>query len=293
LSFLSQMKEVPDVRPRDIKEFRSKQSRFPQVPKLPMRSLIYGPSGSGKSVLLQSMILDIYKGCFERIYVFSPSIHLDHTWNAVKKYVREDLGVDDEKEPCFFETYDAEALSKIVAQQFKLAEHMKKTGKFVYNVLVLCDDFAGSPEFVRNSKLLNELYIRGRHAFISVITSVQKIVAVSPMIRTQATHTFTFRLRSQQDLAIWLEENSAIYSKKTLLKMYDYCVSKPFGFIYIDLTQQQKEKCFFYKFQAQLVPSASASSSASPASEDALGDQKALPMGRRGGEGAGPDGAGD
>jgi hypothetical protein len=142
--------------------------------------------------------------------------------------------------------------------------------------------------------LLNELYIRGRHAFISVVTSVQKIVAVSPMIRTQATHTFTFRLRSMQDLQIWLDENSAIYSKKTLLKMYDYCVSKPFGFIYIDLTQQRKERAFFFKFQAQLVPSESASaSSASRASEDALGDQKALPMGRRGGEGAGPDGAGD
>ena len=91
------MKEVPDVRPRNIKEFKSKQSRFPHVPKLPMRALIYGPSGSGKSVLLQSMALDIYKGCFEFFFVFSPSIHLDHTWHEVKRYVREDLGVDDKK----------------------------------------------------------------------------------------------------------------------------------------------------------------------------------------------------
>ena len=93
------MKEVPDVWPRKIKEFMSKQSRFPHVPRLPMRALVYGPSGSGKSVLLQSMVLDIYKGCFERIYVFSPSIHLDHTWHEVKRYVREDLGVDDKRSP--------------------------------------------------------------------------------------------------------------------------------------------------------------------------------------------------
>jgi hypothetical protein len=124
---------------------------------------------------------------------------------------------------------------------------------------VIVDDFASSPEFVRNSKLLNDLYVRGRHAFISVITSVQKIVAVSSMIRTQATQTFTFRLRSFQDLQIWLDENSAIYSKKVLLQMYDMCTSKPFGFIYIDLMQQDKSKCFYYKFEAQLVPSSSAS----------------------------------
>mgnify|MGYP000662501540 CR=1 FL=1 len=254
------MKEIPEIRPRKIKEFTSKQSRFPQVPKLPMRALVYGPSGSGKSVLLQSMILEIYKGCYERIFVFSPSIHLDHTWHEVKRYVREELGVDDKKEPCFFDNYDAEALSKIVAQQFKLAQHMKENGKFVYSILIVCDDFAGTPEFVRNSKLLNELYIRGRHAFISVITSVQKIVSVSAMIRTQATHTFTFRLRSFQDLQIWLDENSAIYNKKTLLKMYHLCVDQDYGFIYIDLTQQDKRKAFFFRFEAQLVPSDSESS---------------------------------
>jgi carboxylesterase type B len=251
------MKEIPEIRPRKIKEFTSKQSRFEHVPKLPMRALIYGPSGSGKSVLLQSMILDIYKGCFERVYIFSPSIHLDHTWHEVKRYVREELGVDDKKEPAFFDRYDAEALQKIITQQFKLAQHMKESGKFVYSVAIIVDDFAGTPEFVRNSKLLNELYIRGRHAYISVITSVQKIVSVSAMIRTQATHTFTFRLRSYQDLQIWIEENSAIYDRKILLQMYHLCTSKPYGFIFIDLTQQDKSKCFFYKFEAQLVPSSS------------------------------------
>ena len=64
----------------------------------------------------------------------------------------------------------------------------------------------------------------------SVITSVQKVVTVAPLIRTQATHSFTFRLRSYQDLQIWLDENSPFYDKKTLLNMYHICVDKPFGF---------------------------------------------------------------
>ena len=34
------------------------------VPKLPVISMLVGPPGSGKTVLLNNMILDIYKGCF-------------------------------------------------------------------------------------------------------------------------------------------------------------------------------------------------------------------------------------
>ena len=55
------------------------------VPKLPMRSMLVGPSGSGETVLLTNMILDIYKGCFSRIYIWSPSIEVDNTWKPVNK----------------------------------------------------------------------------------------------------------------------------------------------------------------------------------------------------------------
>ena len=66
------------------KEFEVKQSKYDVAGKLPIRSVIFGPSGSGKTVLLQSMILDIYRGCFSRIYIFSPSIEVDHTWGQLK-----------------------------------------------------------------------------------------------------------------------------------------------------------------------------------------------------------------
>ena len=251
-------KLFPEVRPHKVPEFKVKQSKYPHVPELPMRALIYGPSGSGKTVLLQNLILDVYRGCFSRWYVFSPSVNLDHTWVAVKDHVRNVMGVDTDKEKCFFDEYDPEALEAIIKQQFKLAETMKKNGKFVYQVGILIDDFADVPEFTRNSKLLHQLYIRGRHAMITTITSVQKVVTVAPLIRTQATHTFTFRLRSFQDLQIWLDENSAIYDKKTLLKMYHMCVDQPFGFIYINLSTQDRNEMFWFKFEAKLVPSGEA-----------------------------------
>ena len=71
------------ITPAKTKEYKCKQSRYAHVPELPMRAVAYGPSGSGKSVLLQQLILDMYRGCFERIYIWSPSIDIDHVWDPV------------------------------------------------------------------------------------------------------------------------------------------------------------------------------------------------------------------
>jgi hypothetical protein len=65
---------APTITPAKIKEYKCKQSRYPHVPELPMRAVIYGPSSSGKSVLLQQLILDVYRNAFERIYIWSPRI---------------------------------------------------------------------------------------------------------------------------------------------------------------------------------------------------------------------------
>ena len=88
----------PTIKPIDCKEFCSKQSKYDVVGKLPLRDIILGPSGAGKGVLLSNMILDIYKGCFDRIYIFSPSIDVDKTWIPVKEYIEKSQKVDTKKE---------------------------------------------------------------------------------------------------------------------------------------------------------------------------------------------------
>ena len=65
------MSEAPIIKPVKLKEYTTKQSRYPMVGKLPTRSLLVGPSGSGKGILLSNMILDIYRDCFSRIYISS------------------------------------------------------------------------------------------------------------------------------------------------------------------------------------------------------------------------------
>jgi superfamily I DNA and RNA helicase len=63
--------KAPKIEPIKLKEFDTKQSKYPMVPQIPFRSVILGPSGSGKTILLQNMILDIYRNCFQEYIFFS------------------------------------------------------------------------------------------------------------------------------------------------------------------------------------------------------------------------------
>ena len=39
---------APNIKPIQLKEYTSKQSNYEIVPKLPMRSMLVGPSGGGR-----------------------------------------------------------------------------------------------------------------------------------------------------------------------------------------------------------------------------------------------------
>ena len=85
--------EIPIIKPTKLTEYQTKQSQYSMVGKLPTRALLVGPSGSGKGILLSNMILDIYRDCFSRLYIFAPSINVDMTWQPVKDYIEKTMKV--------------------------------------------------------------------------------------------------------------------------------------------------------------------------------------------------------
>ena len=245
----------PLIKPAKMREFESRQSKYHHCAKLPMRAIALGPSGSGKTVLLQNMILDIYRGCFSRIYIFSPSIDVDQTWEPVKKYIEEEMKVKHDKdEPIYFDHYDHAALQNIIETQHKLADYQKKHDyKKLFQILIIVDDFADQPAFTRSDKLLHALYTRGRHTFISSITSTQVFNALAPIIRKNATELYVYRLRNYKDLETLVEELSALYDKKTLHQLYNLATHEPHSFLYINLMAKDKKDMFYVRFEHKLI----------------------------------------
>ena len=238
------------------------QGEHEHLPPVPLRGLLLGPSGSGKTLALVDMLIRLYKGCWARIYVFSPSVDVDSAWLPVKKYVEEVLKVDPQKEQCFFSQWDTTTLHQIVEQQKKLIEYQKKgKHKTLHGILIVCDDFADDPRIMHTNSgaasggsMLNTLFVRGRHLCISTLVSSQKLRLVSSTIRVNLQFLCVWRLRNQHELESLLEEISAVYDKKTLMQMYRLATDEPYSFWYILLTAKKREDMFFCRFENRLVP---------------------------------------
>ena len=247
------MSSKPNIVPISVKQYEVKQNKYEQVPKLPCRTILAGNSNSGKGVLLQNLILDIYKGCFERVYIFSRSINVDHTWLPVKSYLDNKINLSEDEPSLYYDTYDPESLENIITTQRKIVEHQKnKKSNKLFSILLIVDDFADDQSFSRNSKLLHSLFTRGRHSSISTLVSTQKFAALSRLIRVNACSLYVFRLRNYQDLNTFLNEVSAIVNRKTLLQMYKSATDIDFGFLTVKLTQRDKSRMFMVKFDSYI-----------------------------------------
>ena len=118
--------------------------------------MLVGPSGSGKTVLLTNMILDIYKGCFSRIYIWSPSIEVDNTWKPVKDYTRDHIKPSD-REKCYFDSYEPSELEQVIKTQQQVIDYQKEqTHKDLYQILIVIDDLADDTNSTRKSQLLHQ-----------------------------------------------------------------------------------------------------------------------------------------
>ena len=247
--------KIPIIKPIKLKEYHVKQSKYDMVARLPMRSIILSPSGGGKTILIQNIILDIHKNLFSRIYIFSPSIDVDLTWSPVKDYIDKVMNVKHtEEEPIYFSEYAPEQLQKIIDTQRNITEHQKKkeTTKHLFQILIVIDDFADDPAFTRHSKLLHGLFTRGRHSQISTIVSTQRFFALHPIIRVNASELYVFRLRNFNDLQAFIDEVSALLDKQSLLHIYNMATEAPHSFLFCNLVAKQRNKIFMIRFEKRI-----------------------------------------
>ena len=151
------MKDEIIIKPINLQEYTCKQSKHDIVPKLPLRGILLAPSGSEKTVLLSNLILNVYRDCFERFYIFNPSVHVDQTWQAVKDYQTKIMKVKETPiDQLCFDHYNPEDLQNIIDTHHNVILHMNKQNlNKLCSVFVSVDDFSDDPSFSRHSNLLH------------------------------------------------------------------------------------------------------------------------------------------
>ena len=162
------------------------------------------------------------------------------------------MKINTDKEPCFFQEFNAEDMEQIIDTQHKIIKYQKKHKmKKLFGILCILDDISDDPRVSRHNKLLNSLYVRGRHNNISVITSVQKVSTVPPIIRVNATHLFFFKIRNFREIEILQDELSAVVrrnnsheAKKLIYQLYEIATNECYNFLYINLLEKDPKKMF-------------------------------------------------
>ena len=92
---------------------------------------------------------------FNIIYIFSPSIDIDHTRRPVKDYIAKEIKPH-EREQLYFDSYNPVEVEAVVDKEHEVTSYLKSQGHTnMLQILIILDDFVDSPEFTRQSKLLH------------------------------------------------------------------------------------------------------------------------------------------
>ena len=256
------------------------QPKSKVLPPLAARIIALGPSSSGKTNMLVTLLTDprFYRGKFERIYWCSPTATVDPALDVLREYVQENMQQDQTDDPTFHDGIPVEFLQSRVDRAKKVAEYLKakKAKQKGFSTLIVIDDLAdvkkGLPAI---SKFVDSLFVKARHWGVSVILSTQKLKLplISACVRVNATAVFAWRLRSQFDL--WdglIYEYSALVSKERLYAAYKQAVPIPFNFLYVNLLARDVNHMFYSGFTQRFVMDSE--ESAERASSSSKSDEK-------------------
>ena len=185
---------------------------------------------------LISLILEQYRGVFERIYVFSPSVNIDDGWIPVKKYIEEDVGVNTEREQTYWDEWDEAALRRIIqlVAQPPAAEELHVHPHGCADEPQLLRAHPGTYLHVPAS---DEEGVKGAVRLVQ-LRRVSKVV-------DDYKHLVQFLHFQLHELDAVVEELSALLPKEQLYRLYEQATREPYSFLFVYYLKPRNE--MFYK----------------------------------------------
>ena len=185
--------------------------------KLPMRSVILGNSGSGKTQTLMNIIYNM-PDTFEKIYIITK----------------------DKKEPIY--EYVEDKYKKKGVEVLEGVENLPDLSKFDEdtNTLVVLDDMVNEGE--KKLAPVADFYIRCRKKGCSIIFISHSWFKMPKLIRLQLSHLFIKQLSSMRDLKMIMNDFSYTMDKKFVKEMYEDATKDQKDFLLIDINAKPDER---------------------------------------------------
>lgn len=211
------------------------------LPAPPFRWLLIAQSMSGKTTLIMNMLKPkMYGDYFAEFRVFSKSIEDDPKWELLspkqKEWCKKDFN-DDEIQ----QIWDEQEV-KVKADGGKTREN---------SMLIIIDDSISSL-YNRNGKprVTQKLFMRGRHANISVVVTAQQYMLTPGTMRINSSALVIFEIHNIKEQENVYVEHGGSFSRKEWKALTKHVWNHPFSFLFIDYTKPREER---YKRNFQYV----------------------------------------
>lgn len=204
---------------------------FPEIPSLPLRCLLIGPSGTGKSCILSSMLsFPPYKKAWKKnVFCFSPTMANDPEYEYLK--IPEEHIIDH---------YDQDLITGLYDEQREAKKYLKKNQELTHICIVIDDLICDLPTNQRS--LLSKLFCTGRHLNISILIASQSYKLCTRTIRMNLTCLVVLHCNSGEVKKI-AEESAA----SNFDELHAECTCEDYGFI-VEIVNQPLDKRFRKKF---------------------------------------------
>ena len=204
-------------------------NRHVMAPQWPLRLLICGQTGCGKTNLLLNLLLNYLY--YNKLYVYAKDLSessymfLQEFFDDVHRKVEEDYNM-------------TESIATFSSNKADIV-HVDDLDKEYQNLIVF-DDFVTQ----KDQDSIIELFTRGRKKNTSVIYLTQSYYSTPKDIRLQCNYFMFFNIGNKREV-IEIEKDHAIgLTKEEFLRFFDFSTEDPYSFMMIDLKTKDKRKKF-------------------------------------------------
>ena len=212
----------------------------------PFSLLVIAPKGSGKTTTTIN-VLKWYDGFFDNRIAFSPTMMIDDNWKAA--FIKGTIKPFNKRNT--FKHYDEEKLCKIW-KEIKRENRGKKDYNDKLKTMILFDDIVGELPRTR-SNCAYKIARNHRHYGVSAITISQEYNGLAPVLRKNATGLLLYGTTDGSEIKTITEQQGGFIGKNRFFRMWAHCISKPFGFMFINKDTKDNHR-YFCNFEEELFP---------------------------------------
>lgn len=147
----------------------------------------------------------------------------------------------------FLTDYEESVLSGLLDEQQKVIDYLSRHGKTKHlanRMLFIFDDLVGSSLFGRSrDNVFKRLNTNHRHYSCSILMVTQAYKEIPRTVRINFSALILFEIPNEKEVETVYEENPLMLKKPQWLELYEYAVSEPYSFLYINYQKPPPLRC--------------------------------------------------